>query len=60
MDFVENWWRRERIRRAEAIELRNRYETATLRARLDAEEQVQGLKEDLLLLIAPFSAPGQR
>lgn len=61
MDFAENWWRRERIRRAEAIELRNRYETARLRRKLDAAAQVEELNERLLLAISRYEAavPGK-
>src|SRR5579864_9382753 len=61
MDFAENWWRRERIRRAEAIELRNRYETAELRKKLDVEVQVEVLAERLFLLVAQYEAasPGR-
>jgi hypothetical protein len=42
-DYVENWWRRERIRRSEAIELRNRLAALNLRSQFEAEDKVEAL-----------------
>jgi hypothetical protein len=52
-DFVENWWRRQRVRRAETVSLQ--CETASLRAKLDKTNDVERLGfqfMDILIRIA--------
>jgi hypothetical protein len=49
-DYVENWWRRERIRRAEAEELRNRLTVLYLRNYLRRTDEVEKLRSRFLVL----------
>jgi hypothetical protein len=55
-DFVENWWRRERIRRAEAVELRNRLETLAMRGDLRRADEVKKIRSRFLVLYGKYVA----
>ena len=43
-DFVENWWRRERVRREEELELQNRLELFQLEDDLRRSDKVERLR----------------
>ena len=43
-DFIESWWRRQRIRRAETAELRTRAGLLDWRTRLDNEDHLERLR----------------
>src|SRR5215831_1884639 len=63
-DFVENWWRRQRVRRAESADLKNRLDTLWIRDRLRRSDEIETLKLpffDLLrkYVIAVSSQPFQ-
>ena len=53
-DFIENWWRRERIRRAETAELRTRAGFLDLRTMLNDEDHVEKLRFRFLLLYGEY------
>jgi len=53
-DFVENWWRRQRIRRLESAELKNRIETLAIRRLLQCSDEVEVLKVQFLTLVAKY------
>jgi hypothetical protein len=50
IDFVENWWRRERIRRAEHLELSARLGIANISDKVARAGKIQKLKGEFLLL----------
>ena len=54
-DFIENWWRRERIRRAEAVELRNRLACLSMRNNL---RRIDGPPQVTFLACLPQLSPG--
>src|SRR6185312_2704414 len=55
-DFVKNWWRRERVRRAEALRLQ--WETTTLRAQLQMGDEFERLRARFIaMLIKMLSEP---
>ena len=54
-DFVENWWRRERTRRAETVELRNRLTSLSMRNELRRDDEVEKLRSRFLVLCRNYS-----
>ena len=48
-DFVKNWWRRERVRRAEALRLR--WETTTLRAQLHLVDEFERSRSRFFVIL---------
>jgi hypothetical protein len=54
-DFLENWWRRERIRRAETAELRTRAGFLDLRTMLNDKDQVEKLRFRFLVLYGEYA-----
>jgi hypothetical protein len=55
-DYVLNWWRRQRVRRAEAAELRNRV-TSLMRDKFKRSDQVEALKVQFIVLADEYRAP---
>jgi hypothetical protein len=53
-DFVENWWRRQRVRRAESAELRNRLDTLYIRDELRRSDEVEPLRARFLGLLSKY------
>jgi hypothetical protein len=54
-DFVENWWRRERVRRAEELELQNRLELDQLKHDLSRSDEVERLRLRFAVLFREYS-----
>jgi hypothetical protein len=55
-DYVENWWRRQRIRRSEAIELRNRLAALNLGRKFEDEDRVEELARCGIITLTKQSA----
>jgi hypothetical protein len=54
-DFLENWWRRERIRRAETAELRTRAGFLDLRTMLNDKDKIEKLRFRFLILYGEYA-----
>ena len=59
-DYVENWWRRERVRRAEQLDLETRTEVHHIRNRIEREDEVEKLKARFLVLYGRRITPTER
>ena len=59
-DYVENWWRRERIRRAEQLDLETRAEVHAIRKQVEQEDEVEKLKTRFWVLYKRRIAPNER
>jgi len=55
-DVVENWWRRQRVRRCESAALRNRLDTGCIRERYRNLEEIESLKVRFLLCLGKYTA----
>ena len=55
-DFVENWWRRERVRRAEEEELHNRLKLDQIKNDLKRSDEVEELRLRFAVLFESYSA----
>jgi hypothetical protein len=53
-DFTENWWRRERIRRAETSELKNRLAWLDMRNDLRRDDEVEALRSRFFVLFGMY------
>jgi len=53
-DFVDNWWRRERVRRAEELELQNRLELGQLKDDLRRSDEVERLRLRFAVLFRDY------
>ena len=54
-DFTENWWRRERIRRAEREELKFRLDSLAMKRNLQRDDEVAVLRSRFFVLLAMYS-----
>jgi hypothetical protein len=53
-DIVENWWRRQRVRRAESADLKNRLDTSWIRDKLRSSDEVESLKATFFDLLRSY------
>jgi len=53
-DIVENWWRRQRVRRAESAELKNRVDTLRIRDVLRRSHEIESLKAPFFDLLRSY------
>jgi hypothetical protein len=53
-DVIENWWRRERMRRAETSELENRLAWLDMRHELRREDEIEALRSRFCVLFAMY------
>ena len=53
-DIVENWWHRQRVRRAESADLRNRLDTSSIRDKLRRYDEIEPLKATFFDLLRNY------
>ncbi|MGH9498281.1 MAG: hypothetical protein ACRD3L_03995 [Terriglobales bacterium] len=53
-DIIENWWRRQRVRRAESADLQNRLDTSWIRDKFHRDDEVETLKSRFLDLLRKY------
>lgn len=58
-DYMENWWRRERIRRAEREELKFRLDSLQMKSNLRRSDEVTALRSRFWVLFAKYSSAFQ-
>ena len=58
-DYMENWWRRERIRRAEREELEFRLDSLQMKSNLRRSDEVTALRSRFWVLFAKYSGAFQ-